>query len=223
MPIPHWPNQDQPREKLLQNGADSLTDAELIAILFRTGSRGKSALDLAKELLAQHLDLKKLLLAPKHKIIGNNGIGKAKYTALKAAIELGKRYLTEDIRPMTVLNNSRHTQTFIATKLRHHVNEVFACLFMDIHFRLLAFEELFYGTINEASIYPREIVRRGLQHNAAKVILAHNHPSGNPAPSKADKQITEMIKQAVQLIDIEVIDHIIVGHHECYSFVEHGW
>jgi DNA repair protein RadC len=222
MSIANWPQEDRPREKLIIQGEQNLTDAELIAIFLKTGLRGKTALDLAKELLHEYGNLKKLLRAPCQSLIKKPGIGRAKYSTLKAALELGRRYVHENPPLGSVLNSSRMTQQFLTQRLREHNNEVFACIFMDNHFRLLCFEKLFYGTINETSIYPREILRRGLIHNAAKVILAHNHPSGNPAPSQADKEITLLIKQALSLVDIDVIDHIIIGDPENFSFAEAG-
>lgn len=222
MPITQWPLEDRPREKLLHKGPTHLTDAELIAIFIQTGTRGKTALDVAKEILMEFGGLKKLLRASPAALIGKRGIGKAKYAALRAAIELGRRYLSESIPVGAVLNNTRSTQKFLADRLRENSNEVFACLFMDNHLRLICYEELFFGTINEANIYPREIVRRGLLHNAAKIILAHNHPSGLAAPSQADKEVTNLIKQALELVDIEVVDHVIVGQPNNFSFAEAG-
>jgi DNA repair protein RadC len=222
MPITDWPQEDRPREKLLLKGEKILTDAELIAIFLNTGTRGKTALDIAKELLIEYGDLKTLLLAPATFIMNKRGIGQAKYAFLRAAIELGRRYLEKPISIGETLNNTQVTQAFIANRLRYYRNEVFACVFMDTHFRLLCFEELFHGTVNEAIIYPREIVRRSLYHNAAKIILAHNHPSGHPLPSNADKEITLRIKKALELVDIEVIDHIIVGNPDNFSFAEKG-
>jgi DNA repair protein RadC len=222
MPITDWPHEDRPREKLLHKGEQSLTDAELIAICLTSGTHGKSALDIAKELLSEFDGLKKLLRAPANSLIQKPGMGHAKYAVLRAAVELGRRYLNEQLSPGSMLNSSRITQQFIAQYLREYTNEVFACLFMDNHFRLIKFEELFFGTINEANVYPREIVRRGLAHNAAKIILAHNHPSGNPKPSTADKEVTTLIKQALLLVDIDVVDHIIIGNPENFSFAEAG-
>lgn len=222
MPITDWPYEDRPREKLLTKGEQALTDAELIAVCLRSGTRHKTALDIAKELLAEFGSLKKLLRAPSVALIQKQGIGKAKYTALKAAAELGRRYVEEPIQIGEVLNSSLTTQKFLATRLRDYPNEVFACLFLDNHYRLLHFDILFHGTINEASIYPREIVRHGLAHNAAKIILAHNHPSGCPDPSDSDKEITQLIKQALALVDIEVVDHMIIGYPKNFSFAERG-
>jgi DNA repair protein RadC len=220
MPITDWPKEDRPREKLLNQGEKILTDTELIAIFLNTGTRGKTALDIARELLLAHGNLKMLLNAPQNRLINTRGVGPAKYATLKAAIELGRRYLEETISTGEILNNTKVTQKFIANRLRHYENEVFACLFMDTHFRLIRFEELFHGTVNEATIYPREIVRRSLFHNAAKVILAHNHPSGHSVPSYADKEITRLIKKALELVDIEVVDHIIIGNPDNFSFAD---
>ncbi|RDI44589.1 RadC family protein [Aquicella lusitana] len=222
MRITDWPHEDRPREKLLAHGAEALTDAELIAIFIKTGTRGKTALDLAKEILTEYGGLKKLLRTQAALLTQKQGLGRAKYAALKAAAELGKRYLGEALSIGEVLNNSRAVQCFLADRLRDYANEVFACLYMDNHFRLLSFEELFHGTVNEAAVYPREIVRRGLAHNACKAILAHNHPSGLPRPSTADKEVTLVIRQALALVDIHLVDHIIIGHSAHFSFAEAG-
>jgi DNA repair protein RadC len=222
MPIKHWPQEDRPREKLLAKGEAALTDAELIAIFLNTGTKGRTALDIAKELVMEYGGLKKLLRVPATTLIAKHGMGRVKYAALRAAVELGRRYLQEQLPVGTVLNNSRATQQFLADRMRENNNEVFACLFMDNHFRMICFEELFHGTINEANIYPREIVRRGLAHNAAKIILAHNHPSGKANPSAADQEVTQLIKQALSLVDIEVVDHVIIGNPGNFSFAEAG-
>lgn len=222
MPMTDWPSEDRPNEKLLHKGEQSLTDAELIAIFIHAGNRENSALDIARNLLTQFGDLKKLLSAPPHELMKIKGIGPTKFARIKAAQELARRSLQENIAKGATLNNARSTQKFLADRLKHHPNEVFACLFLDQKLRLICYEELFHGTINQANIHPREIVRRGLLHNAAKIILAHNHPSGLPAPSTADKEVTLIIKDALSLVDIEVIDHIIIGHSENFSFAEKG-
>lgn len=220
MSITDWPLEDRPREKLLLKGEHILTDAELMAIILKSGIRGKTALDIAKELLQEYGGLRQLLHAPPQQLTGKQGVGTAKYATLKAAIELGKRVMQIHLPKGEVLNNSQITQQFLADRLREYENEVFACLFMDNHFRLIAFEILFHGTFNEANIYPREIVRRGLALNAVKIILAHNHPSGRALPSHADKMVTQAIKQALSLVEMEVVDHIIVGNPESYSFAD---
>lgn len=220
MPITDWPNEDRPREKLLAKGPPALTDAELIAILFQTGTRGKTALDLAKELLVAHGGIKKLPDTPPASLLAKTGIGLAKYARIQAAIEIGRRYLNVQIQPGQIMNSSLLTQRFLADRMQRYPNEVFACLFLDNHLRLICFEELFHGTINEANVYPREIVRRGLIHNAAKMIIAHNHPSGRPQPSQADREVTHAIKDALDLVDIRLVDHIIIGNPDHFSFAE---
>ena len=223
MKMTHWPLADRPREKLFAHGAKLLTDAELIAILLQFGTKGKTALDLARELLYLFGGLKKLLQANPQQFYQVPGLGKAKYASLKAALELGKRYADENIQIGEKLNNSRATQRFLASKLREQTREIFACLFLNNQNHILAFEELFQGSLTEASVYPREIVKRGLAHNAAKIILTHNHPSGNPAPSQADRELTQQLKEALALVDIQIIDHIIIGQKENFSFAEAAW
>lgn len=222
MPITDWPKSDQPREKLFTRGEQILTDAELIAIFINTGSHGKTALDLARELLATYGNLKKIVAQPIASLLKTPGLGKSKVITLKAAAELGRRFLNVEAPIGTVLNNSRKTQQYLVGELREQTNEVFACIYLDNRFRVLSFEKLFEGTIHSTNIYPRQIVKRGLFHNAAKIILAHNHPSGNPLPSQADKEATRQIKQALALVDIDVVDHIIIGGTEHFSFAETG-
>ncbi|OGT42705.1 MAG: hypothetical protein A3F13_09575 [Gammaproteobacteria bacterium RIFCSPHIGHO2_12_FULL_40_19] len=222
MPIKNWPKEDRPREKLLNKGEQFLTDAELLAIIFKTGMRGKTAVDIAKELLTEYGNLKKILAVSPSTLMQKPGIGQAKYIALRAALELGQRYHREELIRGEILNNSALTQKFLATHMKNHANEVFACIFLDNHFRFICFEELFYGTIDSANVYPREIVRRAIHHNAAKIILAHNHPSGFATPSEADKEVTELIQQALAFIDVNITDHIIIGHTENFSFAEMG-
>lgn len=215
MPITDWPKADRPREKLLTHGEQHLTDAELIAIFLSTGVRNKSALDIAKELLAETGSLKAVLQSSLQK---KHGIGPAKYAVLKAAAELGRRLLAEPFVVGEKLNNFERVQGFLTQQLQQQPQEVFACLFLDQHCRLLAYEELFRGTVHEATVYPREIVRRCIYHNAAKLILAHNHPSGVSTPSRADKDLTVLIEKTLALIDVQVVDHVIIGNGECYSF-----
>lgn len=222
MPITQWPENERPREKLLRFGAKPLSDAELLAIFINTGVRGKTALDLARELLTEFGGLKKILQSYPHEIYQKPGLGKAKYALLKAAVELGRRFLDHDMIPGETLHNSQHTKQFLARQLKQYSHEVFACLFLDNHNRLICFEELFHGTLNEANVYPREVVKRALSHNAAKIILAHNHPSGNPTPSQSDQHITLHLKQALALVDIQLIDHIVIGHGAMVSLVEWG-
>ncbi len=223
MSITHWPLNERPREKLLLFGAKNLSDAELLAIFVNTGIPGKTALDIARDLLISFNGLKKLLQSYPHQIYQQRGLGKAKYALLQAALELGRRFLDADFQIGETLHDSQLTKRFLTHQLKNYSHEVFACLFLDSHNRLLCFEELFHGTINEANVYPREVVKRALAHNAAKVIFAHNHPSGSAIPSDADQALTQRLKQALALIDIGVIDHIVIGHKEAFSFAEHGW
>ncbi|OGT60789.1 MAG: hypothetical protein A3E85_04740 [Gammaproteobacteria bacterium RIFCSPHIGHO2_12_FULL_45_12] len=222
MPITDWPKQDRPREKLLERGEQALTDAELIAIFLKTGVRGRTALDIAKALLVQFGSLNKLLQAPASLLTQTNGIGHSKYATLKAAQEMGRRCQEEPLAIGETLSSSTATQRFLAARLREQTHEVFACLFLDTHLRLIHYQVLFHGTLNETSIYPREIARHALKHNAAKLILAHNHPSGLPTPSSADKDVTQRIQHALALIDVRVIDHIIVGNPQNFSFADAG-
>lgn len=223
MAITNWPEEERPREKLLQQGAKGLTDAELLAIFLRTGSKGKTAIDIARELLGEFGGLKKLINTDPNRLYLKHGFGKAKYATLKAAVELGQRYALDTLQKGTVLNGCQAAKRFLTHRLKDYPHEVFACLFLDTRQRVLCFEELFHGTLNEANVYPREVVKRGLSHNAAKIILAHNHPSGNTTPSQADCDITQLLKQALALVDIHIIDHIVVGTHDCISMAEDGF
>lgn len=223
MKIPCWPSAERPREKLLAQGAKSLSHAELLAILLQSGTANKTAVDVARELLTQFGSLKKLREAPALLILRIAGIGKAKYTLLRAAFELGKRCLEEEVSIGEKISSIQASQRFLAARLSEQTREIFACLFLNMKNQVLAFEELFLGTLTEANVYPREIVKRGLAHNAAKVILSHNHPSGNPTPSQADRETTRVLQQALALVDIQVLDHIIIGQKEYFSFAAAGW
>lgn len=222
MTITDWPLEDRPREKLFRLGAEHLTDVELLAILLKTGVRGRTAVDLARDLLKKHGSLKSLLALEPNDLRIMPGIGMAKLALLKASREIGKRCQQEPIHAGALFNSSQMSQQFAANHLRDQKNEVFACLFLDNHHRLIKYEALFHGTINEASVYPREIVRRCIALNAANVILAHNHPSGFAIPSPADRDITRRIQNALILIDVQVLDHIVVGNPDTFSFAEMG-
>jgi len=221
MTIIHWPLDERPREKLLNKGAKSLSDAELVAIFLRTGRHGKTAVDIARELLNDFGGLRALLEGTVHSICQKPGVGKAKYAMLSAALELGRRHQEAGLKVGEKLSHSQMTKRFLAARLSHYSHEVFACLYLDNHNRMIAFKELFHGTLTEANVYPREVVKSGLLHNAAKVILAHNHPSGNPIPSQSDQEMTQLLKQALALVDIKLIDHIIIGGDHT-SFAETG-
>ncbi|TQV82549.1 JAB domain-containing protein [Exilibacterium tricleocarpae] len=222
MAIRDWPSAERPREKLLSRGAGVLSDAELLAIFLRTGCRGKSAVDLARELLAQFGGLRQLLEADQQCFCRARGLGMAKFSQLQATLEIARRHLRETLDREDALESPAAVRQYLRAHLRHQQQEVFAVLFLDSQNRPLAYEELFTGTIDGASIYPREVVKRALHRNAAALILAHNHPSGIAEPSQADIRITERLRQALGLIDVRVLDHMVVGDTEVVSFAERG-
>jgi DNA repair protein RadC len=222
MAIRDWPDDERPREKLLRRGASALSDAELLAIFLRTGVTGRSAVDLARDLLNCFGSLRQLLEADQASVCGNAGLGPAKYVQLQAVLELGRRFLEETLQRGDVLQGVADTRRYLTAKLRHQPHEVFACLFLDNRHRVISFEELFHGTIDGASVHPREVVRRALYHNAAALILAHNHPSGVAEPSQADEQITLRLREALALIDVRLLDHFIVGDGQIISMAERG-
>lgn len=222
MSIKDWPAEERPREKLLEKGAEILTDAELLAIFLRTGIAGKTAVDLARDLLSEFGSLQSLLVADQSRFCEGKGLGSAKFAQLQAVLEMAKRHYVEILQRGDALTNPEATRAYLSTQLRGYNYEVFACLFLDNQHRVILLEELFRGTIDSTSVYPREVVKRALFHNAAAVIFAHNHPSGVNEPSQADKHITEKLKQSLMLFDIRVLDHFIVGDGQPYSFAEHG-
>jgi DNA repair protein RadC len=222
MAITDWPEEERPREKLLARGAAALSDAELLAIFLRTGTRGKTAVDLARELLTEFGGLRPLLHAGERQFCASNGLGQAKYAQLQAALEMGRRHLWETLQRGEELRSPDDTRSYLKARLRDYPHEVFASLYLDNRHRVIAFEELFRGTIDGASVHPREVVKRALHHNAAAVILAHNHPSGIAEPSRADQALTQRLKDALGLVDIRVLDHIVVGDGAVTSFAERG-
>lgn len=222
MTIKDWPAEDRPREKLLQHGAKVLSDAELLAIFLRTGVAGLSAVDLARELLSSFGSLRELLDADQQKFCAQYGLGPAKYVQLKAVLEMSRRHLESTLSRGDALTHATTTKHYLRQRLRAYPYEVFACLFLDNKHRMIAFDELFRGTIDGANVYPREVVKQALIHNAAAVIFAHNHPSGIAEPSDADFAITRRLKSALDLVDIRVLDHIVVGDGETVSFAETG-
>lgn len=221
MAITHWPAEERPREKLLQRGAEALSDAELLAIFLRTGTRGKSAVDLARDLLTQAGSLRALLNMDIDAFCAINGMGQAKYVQLQAVIEMAGRHLQESLVRGDAFSSPHDARRYLQHRLRDYPHEVFACLFLDTRHRLITYEELFTGTIDGASVHPREVVRRAIQHNAAAVIFAHNHPSGVAEPSAADRNITARLKSALEYVDVRVLDHIVVGD-EPVSMAERG-
>ncbi|MEE8482007.1 MAG: DNA repair protein RadC [Acidiferrobacterales bacterium] len=222
MPITSWPKAERPREKLLSRGPASLSDAELLAIFLRTGVAGKTAVDLARDLLSRFGSLRGLLSAPEKTFCEAPGLGVAKFTQLQAVLEMNQRYLAENLKRGQALTSTADTRAFLSARLRDRPHETFCCLFLDTRHRVLAFEELFRGTLDGAAVYPREVVKQALAHNAAAVILAHNHPSGVAKPSRADEVLTQRLKAALALVDIRVLDHLVVGDGEITSFAECG-
>lgn len=222
MSIRDWPVAERPRERLLDQGAQALSEAELLAILLRTGSRGQSALDLARGLLVRFGSLRDLLSADREQICATPGLGPTRYAALQAALELARRHYQQLMTAGSALSNPRATREFLRVRLRDLPHEVFCCVYLDNRNRVIGFEELFRGTIDGASVHPREVVKEALARNAAAVILAHNHPSGIPEPSHADEMITRRLKEALSLVDIRVLDHLVVGDAVCESFAERG-
>ncbi|HHA18597.1 MAG TPA: JAB domain-containing protein [Methylophaga sp.] len=222
MAIKDWPADARPREKLLQQGAQVLSDAELLAIFLRTGVTGLSAVELARQLLTHFGSLRALLEADQKQFCQQHGLGPAKYAQLQAILEMSLRHSESTLTRGDALTDAKTTRQYLQQRLRHYPHEVFACLFLDNKHRMIAFEELFRGTIDGASVYPREVVKQALAHNAAAVIFAHNHPSGIAEPSQADQHITQRLKSALELVDIRVLDHIVVGDGETISLAEQG-
>ncbi|KMM84879.1 DNA repair protein RadC [Pseudomonas taetrolens] len=223
MSIKNWPASERPREKLLAQGSATLSDAELLAIFLRTGVPGKSAVDLARHLLTEFGSLRALLEADLSVFCRPPGLGPAKYSLLQAVLEMGRRHLAERLRRDSALESPQAVRQYLKSALRHEPHEVFGCMFMDSKHRMLAFEKLFKGSIDSASVYPREVVKRALAHNAAAVIFCHNHPSGISEPSHADHRLTQRLTEALDLVEVRVLDHFIIGDGEPFSMVEHGW
>jgi DNA repair protein RadC len=223
MSIRDWPAAERPREKLLEQGATSLSDAELLAIFLRTGVSGKSAVDLARHLLSEFGSLRSLLEADLSTFKEQLGLGPAKFAQLQAVLEMGRRHLAERLRHRSVLENPQAVREYLKSMLRHEPHEVFGCLFLDSKHQVLTFEKLFRGSIDNTSVHPRQVVKRALANNAAALILCHNHPSGNADPSQADRELTRRLQQALELIDVRVLDHFIVGDGNPLSMAEYGW
>ena len=222
MAITDWPEDERPREKLLQRGAAALADAELLAIFLRTGVKGKSAVDLARELLQEHGGLGALIAASRERFCASHGLGDAKFVQLQAVVEMSRRYLAEALQQRPVFSSAASTRQFLLAQLRHEVREVFAVMYLDNQHQLLCYEPLFYGTIDGGAVYPREIARRALELHAAALIVAHNHPSGVAEPSDADIRITRRIRDALALLDMRLLDHCVVAGPEVISLAERG-
>ncbi|MGH8541001.1 MAG: RadC family protein [Stenotrophobium sp.] len=223
MPITDWPAGERPREKLLARGAAALSDAELLAIFLRTGIKGKSAVDLARDLLARFGGLRPMLKVSQADFCEAKGLGEAKYVQLQAVLEIARRHLAESLPARDTLKDPRAVRDYLSAKLRDLEYESFVALFLDNQHRVIACEELARGTIDSASVYAREVVKAALRHNAAAVIFAHNHPSGIAEPSLADRALTTQLKTALMSVDIRVLDHFVVGESAPVSFAEKGW
>lgn len=223
MPITDWPASERPREKLLARGAGALSDAEILALFIRTGLKGRTALDLARDWLSHFEGLRGFLDADAGTLRALPGLGPAKYAEIQAALELGQRHLASTLKRGDVMSSPEATRRYLSIRLRSLRHEVFAVLFLDSQHRLISFEELFRGSIDSCSVHPRQVVERALKLNAAALILAHNHPSGTTEPSAADRQITERLRQALDLFEIRILDHLVIGEGRPASFAERGW
>ena len=222
MSIRDWPAAERPRERLLELGAASLSDAELLAIFLRTGVAGKSAVDLARHLLNQFDGLRGLLDADLATFSSNLGLGSAKFAQLQAVMEMSRRHMAESLKRDSALESPAQVRNYLKARLRHEPHEVFGCLFLDNKHRVLCFEVLFHGSINTAHVHPRQVVKRAMVHNAASLILCHNHPSGITDASQADIELTKRLKDALWLIEVKVLDHVIIGDGDPLSMVECG-
>ncbi len=222
MTIKEWPQSERPREKLLLRGASSLSDAELLAIFIQTGTAGKSAVEVARDALVEFGGLSPLLVADQQTFCATRGLGDAKYSALQAALEISRRHVFETVMQGDVLSSPEHVRHYLSLHLTGLGHEVFSGLFLDNRHRVIEYRELFRGTIDSAAVYPREVVKRCLSSNAAAVIFAHNHPSGVAEPSDTDVRLTRKLVDALALIDVRVLDHLIIGQGVQTSLAERG-
>lgn len=222
MAITDWPADERPRERLLKQGAAALSDAELLAIFLRTGIPGKSAVDLARELIQRFGSLNALFAATEQEFCAIPGMGAAKYAQLQAVVEMARRALKEEIAARDALSSPQAVRDYLRLHLGALPHEIFLGLFLDAQNRIIASEELFRGTLSQTSVYPREVVKRALHHNAAALIFAHNHPSGVAEPSNADQLLTQALKSALGLVDVRVLDHFVVAGNGVVSFAERG-
>ena len=222
MAITDWPASERPREKLLELGVEALSDAELLAIFLRVGVTGKSAVDLARDLLTQFGSLNGIFAAQLSELTQVHGVGSSKYVQLQAIFEMSRRALNEQMQAKDILSSPKQVRDYLCLKLGNLTREVFFVLFLDAQNRVVTTEEMFSGTLTQTSVYPREVVKRALHHNAASVIFAHNHPSGLAQQSQADELITKQLKEALALVDVRVLDHFIVAGTTTLSFVERG-
>ncbi len=223
MTIKDWPAYERPRERLLACGPAALTDAELLALLLRRGVAGRDAVTFARELLQTTRGLRRLLELPFATFTALRGLGPARYAELHAALELSRRYLREGLARSGAIGGPDGAKEYLLAQFKSLQREVFGCLFLDTRHQLIAFEILFYGTLDATTVHPREVLKRVLELNAAAVILAHNHPSGIAEPSAADRVLTQRLREALALIDVKVLDHIVAGDRAAVSFADRGW
>ncbi|MET1256326.1 RadC family protein [Aliikangiella maris] len=220
--IIQWPSQERPREKLLKHGPQALSDAELLAIFLRTGVKGKNAIQLAREIIQHFGTLGQLLTANKTQFCQFKGLGEAKFAQLIACLEMNKRVSAEEVAKGSVIEKPQQVKQYFQSRLMNQKNEVFAALFLDNQHQIIAYEELFYGTVNTTIVHPRVIIQRALAWNAAAIIVAHNHPSGHIQPSQADIDITQTLKSTLEIIDVRLLDHLIIAAHRVISLAEQG-
>lgn len=218
-----WPNKERPRERLLAKGSDALSDAELLAIFLRTGCKGIDVVSLSRLLLSEFGSLNGLFAASESDFCAQKGLGQAKYVQLQAVLEMSRRYFQEPLQKGEALTSASQTKNFLMSKMQAYPYEVFAALLLDTQHQIICFHEFFFGSIDNATVHPRVIAQKVLHENAAAIILVHNHPSGDPTASISDRKITEKIVSAMQLIDVRVLDHFIIGHQKTTSFAEKGW
>ena len=222
MSIRDWPKADRPRERLLADGPEQLSDSELLGIVLRTGFRGRSAIHVARDLLVRFGGLRELVAAPRSAVCATPGMGEAQFAAIQAIAELGRRHQGAAMQRGEVIDGPARMRRFLRARMRDYPSEVFACVFLDNRHRVIQFDRVFQGTVDGASVHPRELVRRCIAVNAAAVVAAHNHPSGVAEPSAADRAITRRLRDALALIDVRLLDHLIVGDEEVFSLAERG-
>lgn len=222
MGIKDWPAQQRPRERLISEGAAALSDPELLALFLRVGVKGRSAVELGRDLLLQFGSIRGLFSASLSQFSSVHGMGPAKFAELQAVMELAQRATAEQLQAGQLLSSPDAVRQYLRMTLGRQAHESFMVLFLDVKNCLLASEEMFRGTLTHTSVYPREVVKAALAHNAASVMLAHNHPSGSPEPSQADLLLTRALLQALALVDVRVLDHFIVAGASVHSFAEHG-
>lgn len=217
-----WPKDERPREKLLAFGPQTLSNSELLALFLQTGSKEKSVMEIARELLTKYPSFSELLNASTQDLCAIHGIGPAKCVILRATLEISRRYLLEQVKTKTSIANSQLLIDYLTIQLREQKRELFACLLLNSQLELIHYEVLFQGTLTEVSVHPREVAALALRYHADSVILAHNHPQGQAKPSQADLDVTQIIKKALRLLDIDLHDHVIIAQEGYFSFAEQG-